>query len=65
MEKFWQLLSESVIVQATVTLVLVLACVYMTATGREIPQFLEGATLLCLGYYFGSKTQQTLSKRGG
>lgn len=57
MAKFWDLVAESVIVQALVTLALVGACIVMAAQGREIPPLIGNCTLLALGFYFGSKTQ--------
>jgi uncharacterized membrane-anchored protein len=55
---FWKLLAESVIVQALVTLTLVVVCCYLAIKGQPIPEELKGATLLALGFYFGSKSQQ-------
>jgi len=55
---FWQLLAESVIVQAVVTLVLVAASCYLAIVGQPIPEELKAATLLALGFYFGTKSQQ-------
>lgn len=57
MTKFWELLEESVIVQALVTLALTGAVVYLAVAGREIPAALLNMTLVALGYYFGSKAQ--------
>lgn len=57
MVKFWELLEESVIVQALVTLALVGAVVFLAVTGREIPAALLNMTLVALGFYFGNKTQ--------
>jgi len=59
MSKFWQLLEQSVIVQALVTLSLVSAVVFLTVTGQEVPDALLNLTLIALGYYFGSKAQLT------
>jgi len=55
MATFWRLLEESVIVQALVTLALVGAVVFLTVTGREVPDALLNLSLITLGYYFGSK----------
>jgi len=65
-DKFWQLLQESVIVQALITLTLVATVCYMVATGQDIPELLSTALMLVLGFYFGSKTQQAITayKRG-
>ncbi len=59
MTKFWELLEQSVVVQALVTLALVGAVVFLTVTGQEVPDALLNLTLIALGYYFGSKAQLT------
>jgi hypothetical protein len=61
MSKFWDLLSQSVIVQGVVTIALVGACIYLSVIGQEIPEVLTNATMLALGFYFGSKSQQTIN----
>ena len=55
MQKFWELLQESVIVQGVVTLGLTGVVIYMEVTGKEISGTLNNAFLLALGFYFGSK----------
>ena len=60
MDKFLDLLRESVIVQAAITLCLVVTVCYLTATGQEIPELLSTALMLVLGFYFGSKVQQQI-----
>jgi len=62
MSKFWQLLEESVIVQALVTLALTGSVVYLTVSGQAVPDSLLNLTLVALGYYFGSKTQLSASQ---
>jgi len=62
MDEFWRLLEESVILQALITVVLIGTICYLYITGREVPQPLVDMALLILGYYFGSKTQQFISR---
>jgi hypothetical protein len=62
MDKFWELLQESVIVQSTVTLALVITICVMFVTGRAVPDLLAQITLLVIGYWFGSKTQLLLNR---
>lgn len=62
MQKFWELLQSSVIVQGSVTLALVGTVCYLAIVGREIPEYLVAATGLAMGYFFGSKTQQRIDK---
>jgi hypothetical protein len=58
---FWQLLAESVIVQALLTLLIAATICYLYATNKSVPQELWYAFTLILGYYFGSKIQQTIT----
>ena len=62
MTKFWDLVGQSVIVQGVVTMALVFACIYMAIIGQEIPQLISTSTLVALGYYFGSKSQQYITQ---
>lgn len=62
MQHFWKLLAESVIVQALITLGLIGAVIYLSVAGEEIPELLEAATGLTLGYYFGSKAQLAVDR---
>ena len=62
MSKFLDLVKESVITQAAITLILVSTASYMAATGKEIPDLIELATMLVLGFYFGSKSQQIIQR---
>jgi len=62
MNKFLDLLRESVIVQSTVTLALVITLCVMFATGRPVPDLLAQITLLVIGFWFGSKTQLFLNR---
>lgn len=62
-QKFWELMEQSVLVQASVTLILVCAYAYMVATGQEVPDGL-GLTLgTVLGFWFGTKTQQLAARK--
>jgi hypothetical protein len=58
MDTFWKLLQESVIVQALITLVLVIAVAYLSITQQPVPDLLSTSLMLVLGFYFGQKTQQ-------
>lgn len=52
---FWQLLKESVILQATLTVLIWGATVYLAVTSQPVPDFLLNAAYIVLGFYFGSK----------
>jgi hypothetical protein len=60
MERFWELLQESVLVQGSVTLVLVVTLCFMFATGRPVPDTLIGFAMLVLGFWFGTKSQRAI-----
>jgi len=62
MNRFWQLLKESIIVQGLVTLALVGTFCYLVATGRPVPDSLQGLLGLVVGFFFGAKVQQALAK---
>lgn len=59
MSKFWQLLEESVITQALVTLILICVVAFMVVTEKAIPEILVVLSSTALGYYFGAKGQLT------
>jgi hypothetical protein len=61
MDRFLDLLAQSVIVQGLVTLLLVAVCSTLALQSKEIPALISDATLLALGYYFGSKAQQSIN----
>jgi hypothetical protein len=63
MDKFWQLLEESVIVQSAVTLILIATLCVMLLRGQPIPDLLSSITFAVLGFWFGSKVQLAISKR--
>ena len=63
MNKFWELFGQSVIVQALIALVMVVAICYMYVTAQEVPESLVLAFGTILGFYFGSKTQTSIQKR--
>jgi xanthosine utilization system XapX-like protein len=59
---FWDLFRESVIVQSVIAFILVGAIVYLALVQAPIPDILVNATMLVLGFYFGSKTQQAITR---
>ena len=62
MKKFWELFERSVIVQATITLILVGGVVYMYIAGREPPETLLQMLFLVLGFYFGGKVENSKAR---
>jgi len=63
MQRFWDLLTESVIVQGFITCMFVGVTCYLWATGQPVPQELWTANTVVLGFFFGAKTQQIASRR--
>lgn len=55
MSNFWQLLKESTIMQAVLSLVVLGAYVYMLLAGIEIPAAFETIVGLVIGFFFGGK----------
>jgi len=62
MNKFWELLQESVIVQAVITLCLFVTTCYLWGTGQAVPELLSTSLMLVLGFYFGSKVQHVIER---
>jgi len=55
MGTFWTLFAESYIMQGVLGVVFAGAIVYLSLTGRVVPDYLVNFTALILGFYFGSK----------
>jgi uncharacterized membrane protein YfcA len=64
MRDFFDLLRESVIVQAILTVGIWAVISYLYIKSLPIPDGLMFAGTTVLGYYFGSKTQNIINKRG-
>jgi hypothetical protein len=62
MLKLWELLAESVVIQALLALGLLGGILYLIVEGRQVPDILMNAFMVILGYYFGTKSQQTVIK---
>ena len=65
MDKFWELLKESVIIQAVMACTLLGVISFMYVTCMEVPDVLVAAFSVILGYYFGSKAQVAVNKKVG
>lgn len=64
MDKFLELLQQSVIVQALLTLMVWGGIIYMYVTGQTPSDVLVAAGSVILGFYFGAKTQLAITNRG-
>ena len=54
---------ESTLVQALIALIMLGVICYLYITQAPVPEPLVNFFALILGYYFGSKTQQTIQRR--
>lgn len=57
MAKFWELVAESVILQAILALMFGGTVCYMYVVGLEVPDTLVTLLGAIIGFYFGGKTQ--------
>jgi hypothetical protein len=64
MNKFYELLKSSVLIQALIALSTLTTILYLYLTGQEVSETLVNVFLIILGFYFGSKTQQSNQPKG-
>lgn len=62
MDRFLELLRESVLVQAGLSFVLVCTACVLVVLGRDIPQWLLDAIWVTIGFYLGGKAQIALGR---
>ena len=60
--KLLDLIERSVVVQGTVTLGFAAAVIYLSVSGRAIPDQLGYALATILGFWFGTKVQNDLTR---
>jgi hypothetical protein len=53
-----EMFEESTLIQGTVTLIFVITLSVIVILEREVPSILIEVTLLVIGFWFGSKSQQ-------
>ena len=61
MEKFWQLLEDSVITQSILTISIWAAIIYLCVAKQEVPPLLADGGWAILGFWFGAKSAQAVS----
>jgi len=61
-EHFLDLLERSIIVQSTITIMLVAVLCYLLIAGKTIPDILVQLTLSVLGFWMGSKSTSEVHK---
>ena len=62
MKQFLDLVKSSVIIQGLITLCFVGTMCYLWSTGQPVPQELWTANTIVIGFFFGAKTQQTITR---
>jgi hypothetical protein len=62
MDKFLDLLTQSVIVQGLLTLLVVGAWLYMLVAGLTVPDTLTNIVGIVIGFYFGGKVALAVSR---
>ena len=62
MKRFWELFQQSLIVQAMITLIAIGVACYLMATGQEVPELLGYIVTTVLGFYFGTKVQNSIQR---
>lgn len=62
MDRFWNLLEKNTLVSSFIAAAMVITACVMWATGQVIPEPLEAALMLILGYFLGSKVERANRK---
>lgn len=62
MDKFWDLLKESVIFSGIITVALTGAAVYLWVTGQQVPEELYLLLGTVVGFFFGGKVERAQGK---
>ena len=65
LDKFLDLLRESVILQGTLTLAFCGVWLFMVGSGKPIPDALNNMVGLVVGFYFGGKIQLAINRSKG
>lgn len=64
MGKFWELLEKSIIVQGSVTFIVVCVACYLFVTQGNVPDNLMQILTLILGFWFGTYAQKAIQSAG-
>lgn len=56
-ETLVQMLRESTLIQGTLTLMVTVVWLVMMASGKPVPDVMNGIEGIIVGYYFGTKSQ--------
>lgn len=63
MERLWKLFEEGVVVQASLSLGLGGAVIYLVVTGQPVPDLLAALFGTVMGFWFGTKSQQYVHRQ--
>ena len=64
MNKFWEMLQESIIVQSTVTMGLVGTACALWLQGQIVPPELQQVMTIVIAYWMGTKSQHAIERAG-
>lgn len=62
MTKFWELLEESVLVSGIIALALIGSVCYLSIAQQPIPELLNNACMVVVGFFFGKGAQLSVHK---
>jgi len=62
MDKMWQALRESVILQGILTVGIWGVVLWLVVNGMEVPEILTNAGYTILGFWFGTKVQSAVNR---
>lgn len=60
MDKFWELLRESVIISGVLALALIGGVIYLAVTAQPIPEILAALAGTAVGYFMGGKAKTAI-----
>lgn len=55
MNKFWEYLQSSALIQGVLTIGVTAVASYLVIVGQEVPTVIEGLVTLSWGFFFGAK----------
>ena len=64
MERFWELLERSILIQGLVTLAFVVVACIRFAKGETLDEPLKAILMLILGFWFGTYSHKQLERLG-
>lgn len=62
MNKFWELVETSVIVSGIISLLLVGSVCYLSVIRQPVPDTLNNATMIVVGFFFGKGSVVTVQR---